>query len=49
VREWGRIAADTLMRVIAGETVTDVDLPPAALVVRGSTAPPPHVTATTAP
>ncbi|MFI5911664.1 LacI family DNA-binding transcriptional regulator [Dactylosporangium sp. NPDC051541] len=38
---WGRLAADTLLSSIAGEPVDDVAVPPAALVVRGSTAPAP--------
>jgi len=35
---WGEAAAAALLRVVAGETVEDVDLSPARLVVRGSTA-----------
>lgn len=36
--EWGRQAAETLLRVIAGETVDDIELSPARLVVRESSA-----------
>jgi DNA-binding LacI/PurR family transcriptional regulator len=39
-REWGRRAADALLRLIAGDPVDDLELEPARLVVRGSTAPP---------
>ncbi|GAA3293390.1 LacI family DNA-binding transcriptional regulator [Dactylosporangium vinaceum] len=38
---WGRLAADTLLSLIAGDPVDDVAVPPAALIVRGSTAPAP--------
>ena len=37
---WGRTAADALLDLIAGEPVDDVEVPPAQLVVRASTAPP---------
>jgi DNA-binding LacI/PurR family transcriptional regulator len=39
-REWGRQAADALLRLIAGETVDDLELEPARLVIRASTAEP---------
>ena len=35
---WGRQSAQTLLAVTAGESAPDVDLPPASLVVRHSTA-----------
>jgi DNA-binding LacI/PurR family transcriptional regulator len=37
---WGRTAAEALLDLIAGETVDDLPVPPAQLVVRASTAPP---------
>lgn len=37
----GKAAADALLRVIDGENREDVELPPAQLVIRSSTAPPP--------
>jgi DNA-binding LacI/PurR family transcriptional regulator len=43
---WGRAAADALLELIAGKTVDDVPVPPAQLVVRASTAPPPPGTET---
>lgn len=39
--EWGRVAARTLLRLIADGTAESVELPPAALLVRASTSPPP--------
>jgi DNA-binding LacI/PurR family transcriptional regulator len=39
-RKWGVAAASALLRLIDGEQVADLDLEPAALVVRDSTAPP---------
>lgn len=39
--DWGRAAARTLVHVIQEGTAPDVDLTPAALVVRGSTGPAP--------
>jgi DNA-binding LacI/PurR family transcriptional regulator len=39
--EWGRASARTLMKVIEGSTAPDLELTPAALVVRGSTGPAP--------
>jgi DNA-binding LacI/PurR family transcriptional regulator len=47
VSEWGREAASTLLRLIAGEQPADVDLTPARLLARESTASP--TPATTAP
>ena len=38
VQEWGRHAAGLLLRVIAGETVDDIELPPARLLIRESSA-----------
>ncbi|MBG0566591.1 LacI family DNA-binding transcriptional regulator [Actinoplanes aureus] len=38
---WGRSAAEALLALIDGETVDDVAVPAAQLVVRASTAPPP--------
>jgi len=38
---WGRAAAECLLRLVDGVTVTDVTLPPPELVLRASTAPPP--------
>jgi len=38
--EWGRTTADALLRVIDGQTVDDVELEPARLIVRGSSASP---------
>lgn len=35
---WGEAAASALLRLLDGETVSDIELPPAHLVVRGSTA-----------
>jgi DNA-binding LacI/PurR family transcriptional regulator len=35
-QEWGRVATSTLLEVINGGTVTDVELPPAQLTIRGS-------------
>lgn len=40
VQEWGRQAAGLLLRVIAGEEVDDIELPPARLVIRESSAAP---------
>lgn len=37
---WGRAAATALLDLVEGNTVADVELPEAQLVVRGSTAPP---------
>ena len=37
---WGRTAAHALLDLIAGETVNDIPVPPARLVLRASTAPP---------
>jgi DNA-binding LacI/PurR family transcriptional regulator len=37
---WGRAAATALLDLVEGNPVADVELPPAQLVVRGSTAPP---------
>ncbi|WP_213815352.1 LacI family DNA-binding transcriptional regulator [Glaciihabitans sp. dw_435] len=42
VQEWGRAATDALLRVIAGEDVVDVELAPAQLVPRESSAGPPR-------
>lgn len=39
--QWGAAAAATLLRLVAEGHAADVDLPPARLVVAGSTAPPP--------
>lgn len=39
-RTWGVAAASALLRLIDGESVTDLDLEPALLVIRESTAPP---------
>jgi len=41
ILEWGRQSARTLLAVTGGEPAPDVDLPPAALVVRRSTGPAP--------
>ncbi|MDQ1571670.1 MAG: hypothetical protein QOF79_2344 [Actinomycetota bacterium] len=38
--EWGQRAAELLLRVIAREDVADIDLAPASLLLRESTAPP---------
>jgi DNA-binding LacI/PurR family transcriptional regulator len=38
VQEWGRKAAELLLRVIAGDEVDDIELPPARLVIRESSA-----------
>lgn len=38
---WGGAAADLALRLLAGDHVDDVQLPPAELVVRRSTGPPP--------
>ncbi|KIR62213.1 LacI family transcriptional regulator [Micromonospora haikouensis] len=38
---WGRAAADALLDLIDGRPGADIPTPPAPLVVRGSTAPPP--------
>jgi DNA-binding LacI/PurR family transcriptional regulator len=38
VEEWGRKAAELLLRVIAGDEVDDIELPPARLVIRESSA-----------
>jgi len=38
VQDWGRQAAELLLRVIAGDEVDDIELPPARLVVRESSA-----------
>jgi DNA-binding LacI/PurR family transcriptional regulator len=40
VRDWGRAAAEILLRVVGGEPAHDVTLPPARLVIRESTAAP---------
>lgn len=45
VQDWGREAASLLLRSIAGEPVDDVELAPARLIVRESTAPPASATA----
>ncbi|MBG6238711.1 DNA-binding LacI/PurR family transcriptional regulator [Mycetocola sp. CAN_C7] len=39
--EWGRVAARTLLALIADGSAESVELPPAALLVRASTGPPP--------
>jgi DNA-binding LacI/PurR family transcriptional regulator len=39
---WGRAAADRLIALVEGTPANNPDLPPPRLVVRGSTAPPPH-------
>lgn len=36
---WGRTAAEALLDLIEGNTVDDIPVPPARLVIRGSTAP----------
>ena len=46
VQDWGREAAGALLRVIDGEDVDDIDLPPAQLIVRKSSAPPETITRT---
>ena len=38
---WGRVAAEQLLRLIAGDTVDDIELEPARLVIRESCAAPP--------
>ncbi|WP_328345570.1 LacI family DNA-binding transcriptional regulator [Micromonospora sp. NBC_00421] len=38
---WGRAAADALLDLIDGKPEADIPIPPARLIVRGSTAPPP--------
>lgn len=40
---WGRAAASTALRLVEGRGAPDIDLPPAQLIVRGSTAPPPAI------
>jgi DNA-binding LacI/PurR family transcriptional regulator len=45
VQQWGQQAAALLLRVIAGEDVDDIELQPAQLVVRESTAPAPRAPA----
>ncbi|MET1052390.1 MAG: LacI family DNA-binding transcriptional regulator [Mycetocola sp.] len=40
--EWGRVAARTLLALIAEGSADSVELPPASLLVRASTGPPPH-------
>jgi DNA-binding LacI/PurR family transcriptional regulator len=40
VKEWGRAAAELLLRTISGEDAADVVLDPGHLVIRESTAPP---------
>ena len=42
VSAWGRAAATRLLALIHGQEPPEVDLPPARLVVRGSSGPPPH-------
>lgn len=37
---WGRQAAESLLRVIAGDDVSDIELSPARLVIRDSSSPP---------
>ena len=49
VPEWGRQAAQLLLRVIAGDDVDDVELPPARLVIRESSAAAPHDSTPTPP
>jgi DNA-binding LacI/PurR family transcriptional regulator len=50
VQDWGRQAAELLLRVIAGEDSDDIELAPAQLLVRESSAPPEtNTTTTTAP
>ena len=39
--EWGRVAARTLLQLIGSGEAENVELPPAALLVRASTCPPP--------
>lgn len=39
-RKWGVAAASALLRLIDGESVADLDLEPALLIIRESTAPP---------
>jgi DNA-binding LacI/PurR family transcriptional regulator len=45
IQDWGAAAADALLRHVAGEPVDDIDLAPARLVVRESTAEAPERTA----
>ena len=49
VSEWGRQAAQLLLRVIAGDDVNDIELPPARLVIRESSAAAPHDSTLTPP
>jgi DNA-binding LacI/PurR family transcriptional regulator len=42
-QEWGRVAASTLLNVINGGSVADIDLPPARLTIRGSSSVAPSV------
>lgn len=49
VQEWGRQAAEALLRLIAGEHVSDIELEPARLIIRNSSAPPVSITKMTAP
>ncbi|PJJ73555.1 DNA-binding LacI/PurR family transcriptional regulator [Diaminobutyricimonas aerilata] len=42
VVEWGRASARVLLQLVTGEHPDDLELPPARLVVRSSTAPAPH-------
>ncbi len=46
--EWGRVAACTLLELVASGTAESVTLPPAALLVRASTSPPPSPRGTAA-
>lgn len=46
--EWGRVAARTLLELIASGDAESVELPPAALLVRASTSPPPSERGTVA-
>ena len=46
--EWGRVAARTLLQLIAAGEAESVELPPAALLVRASTSPPPSERGTVA-
>ena len=44
-REWGRAATQALLRLVDGADVADIDLEPARLIIRDSTAPPPNTPA----
>ncbi len=48
-QEWGRTAASALLRLIEGDEVADIELAPAQLVIRGSSASPTLRTPATAP